>query len=699
MSSNHRTAPSFEGAPEHLPALSRSGALARPALFWVALFALVAAGLARSWIATSHDSLQIDEAWHAVAGISYARTGDYRLNPEHPPLVKLWVGATMPESTFTLPPFRVMADKPGEREYIDDAFYIDNDPRATQAQMRLSMLAFHGLALLALGWALMRVVGGALALASIAVLLVDPTVAAHMPVVLTDLPLTLLAALAMLLAIPAFRSWRARDLALLAGALGLALVSKHSALPVGIAVPAFGGIAALASARDVPRATVMRRLGAVLAVGAGAYVVMWAFYGFRFAESPSAAADAVTFNRPIAEKIADLNSGGYRTLIQLALDYHLLPRAYLWGLADIVRAGVEGRQDVMYVFGKLVFGDTPWYFFPAVILAKLPLGTLALSLAGVVLLVRRRVAPEVRFVAWVLIAWGAFYLVFVMRGNSGYAGIRHAAPVVPTFALLAALPIVSALRGGTRVARGATVLAAVAACVSALPVLRPWEFYNELSGGTDGAWRYWADDGTENGQRTKELAAYYDAHVRGSDEVAYDFYDLYDNEKKFYRLDKLLRADDEPPERPDTVTGTVFVNRRLMGARPLYDYAAFREATPVARFGNLLVLHGTFRVPWLAASRRLIAAQQLLDAQPRDEDRAEKLLEEAVAIYPQDFQLSFELGNLLLERGKVDGAIRAYALARDHVPPGDALGKVLTAQIDVLHTAGTARPLRDPWAE
>jgi hypothetical protein len=46
-------------------------------------------GILRSAIATRLDSFDIDEAYHITAGVTYVRLGDYRLNPEHPPLIKL----------------------------------------------------------------------------------------------------------------------------------------------------------------------------------------------------------------------------------------------------------------------------------------------------------------------------------------------------------------------------------------------------------------------------------------------------------------------------------------------------------------------------------------------------------------------------------------------------------------------------------
>ena len=72
----------------------------------------------------------------------------------------------------------------------------------------------------------------------------------------------------------------------------------------------------------------------LLASAALAVLVLWAFYGFHFHAGPDGA-DA--FNRPMADKIAELNLPGWREGIRFADGYRLLPRAWLWGLADTVR--------------------------------------------------------------------------------------------------------------------------------------------------------------------------------------------------------------------------------------------------------------------------------------------------------------------------------------------------------------------------
>ena len=57
----------------------------------------------------------IDEAYHIAAGIFLRRYHDFRLNPEQPPLVTLWVGSFMAAAGFHLDSLRQFGDKVGER--------------------------------------------------------------------------------------------------------------------------------------------------------------------------------------------------------------------------------------------------------------------------------------------------------------------------------------------------------------------------------------------------------------------------------------------------------------------------------------------------------------------------------------------------------------------------------------------------------
>jgi hypothetical protein len=77
----------------------------RPEVAWTAIVVLIVLAVIRSAVATRTDGFTIDDAYHITAGVSYVKLRDFRLNPEHPPLVKLWVGAALAPD-FQLPPLR-----------------------------------------------------------------------------------------------------------------------------------------------------------------------------------------------------------------------------------------------------------------------------------------------------------------------------------------------------------------------------------------------------------------------------------------------------------------------------------------------------------------------------------------------------------------------------------------------------------------
>ena len=105
-------------------------------LFWWALPLLLALAVGHSLWATSLDGFTIDEPYHIAAGASYVRWGDYRLNPEHPPLVKLVAGLSVPPSVLHLEPLRLLQEKGQEREYTQKAVFLESDSAQVQRRAR-----------------------------------------------------------------------------------------------------------------------------------------------------------------------------------------------------------------------------------------------------------------------------------------------------------------------------------------------------------------------------------------------------------------------------------------------------------------------------------------------------------------------------------------------------------------------------------
>src|SRR6266566_2995437 len=102
------------------------------------------------------------------------------------------------------------------------------------------MYLFNGLLLLFFAVSTFRTFGGVVALGALLFALIDPTVAAHWPVAMTDLPVALLSVASVLLCVETLRNWTKVNLCLLAITIGLTLSVKHSGLISFGFVAAFG---------------------------------------------------------------------------------------------------------------------------------------------------------------------------------------------------------------------------------------------------------------------------------------------------------------------------------------------------------------------------------------------------------------------------------------------------------------------------
>ncbi len=668
------------------------------------LIALILCGILRSAIATRLDSFDIDEAYHITAGVTYVRLGDYRLNPEHPPLIKLWAGAFLTPGVFKAPQFRPLAEKWDERHFTETVVFTENDPDIAQRRVRLAMFILNGILLLGFALAVWRAfgseIGPRMALGALAFLVIDPTIAAHLPVVLTDLPVALLGATAMLLAWIAFRRGRTVDVVLAGLALGLTLGAKHTGLIVAVAVALLGAVMSLRKEENRPR---LRRLAQVLAVLVLAWITLWGLYRFRFNESP---VGLDLFNRPLAAKIADLHRPLLRDTVSLMARTHFMPRSYLWGLADILHVGVEGRVTPMFFMGNTYMQRAPFYFFPTVLLIKIPLGLIALALIGLVLAITTRDWPG-REPLLVILLFGGLLLAMLIKGTSSYAGMRHALIVLPSIAVAGAAALAIALQRKSRLLLAGIVLATVVAMISAVPVLRPWEYYNELVGGTKNAWHYLSDESMESGQRTKELAAYYHQYLEPRGEVPYvEYSESYaeDDRRGIPSMQAQWKAHPET-DTSDVVSGTVMIAASMLPAHPqsdyMLDYTPLLATKPVQRFGNLMIFHGTYT---LSGPRAFRLADRALDAEysaTPDLAKAELLMARSLEVNPNVYYRWIELGNILIQRGKRDEARRAYENARTHAPAGDEIVGPLTQQIQRVSQDDlkSVPPLRNPVLE
>ena len=319
-----------------------------------------------------------------------------------------------------------------------------------------------------------------------------------------------------------------------------------------------------------------------------------------------------------------------------------------------------------------------------------------LTVIGAGLLIARKIPREFTAPLLGVIGLAVLFLIVLATG-SAYGGIRHALPVVPPLALLASLAIYKAVESKSYLLRGAVAAALIGALASAIFVMRPWEYYNETVGGSERAYLYFNDEGIDVEQRVKELVKYYNENLKPSGEIPFLLYPVHQAEKKRRELDwvgKNLERDEERMSN-EIISGTIF-----LGARRARN-PAFRDATPIARFGNLFVFRGSFKFPEFRNLQLTMRARNKIYTAEPDIEGAIKLLSEAVAINPQNFSNAIELGNQYLKLGNREQALRAYRLAKENAPAENEISELLTRQIKRVTTEPLEQisPLRNPRIE
>jgi tetratricopeptide (TPR) repeat protein len=372
-------------------------------------------------------------------------------------------------------------------------------------------------------------------------------------------------------------------------------------------------------------------------------------------------------------------------------------------MADTIRAGAEGNASSILLFGKLYYSKAPFYYFPGVIAAKLPIGLLLLTAIGTGVLLARRVPNEWYPPLSALAALAALFLLALVKGSS-YAGIRHALPIVPPLALLGSIAVYRAAKSKSYVLRGAVACSFLVALLSAIPVLRPWEYYNEIAGGATNGHLYFSDEGVDLGLRTKELADYYKRNLKPNGEIPYVVYFSSALEKRRRGLDSVGADMERDAEKMshDTQSGTFIIGAKEMAPSLFWDVGKpFREATPIARYGNLFVFRGTFS--WRAPHSAALFFQAIgkIYAPEPDVARAINMMTESVALDPTTFFVWLELGNQYLKIGNREEALRNYQKAKETSPASIGINELLERQIERLRIEPLEeiQPLRNPGLE
>jgi len=571
------------------------------------------------------DSLTFDELAHIPAGYSYLTQQDYRINPEHPPLVKdipalplLFLDLNFPYNRQTwlqeeaAPAWWVQFDL--GREFI---YRSGNNPKEIIFWSRLAMIGL----LIFLGWLLFwwtkRITNNTVAVGVLTLFAFSPTFLAHGRLVNTDIGAVLGALIAIIFWLRFLQDPAWKNVLFAGIAFGIAMLLKFSLV---LLIPFFVIIAFLHIL--LFSKNFIKYLGKSLIVGlVGFILVVWPVYQFHIWNYPP--------EHQLRDTIADISGHP----ISLAKDLNIwmteqpllrAPAQYLRGLLMASQRTAWGNTT--YFLGEMS-ADSWWHYFPLLYLLKIPLAFNLLALIALAVFFavlwkkwkrKEQFLNTARKYFWMiaLFLWIIVYWTATLSGNLNI-GVRHLLPVFPFTYILVVFLIYQGLKSISQIKL--RKMAAIFLCflfvwyifssISAFP--HYLSYYNKLGGGTQQGYKIAGDSNYDWGQDFYRLLAFVEKEK--IEKIHLDYFGGEDEEywlgEKYIRLNPKEIGDeskdssspfaDAQIKEPPKGWLAVSVNQLMGGITepgPRFDqetgyYNWLKEYTPLARAGHSIFIY------------------------------------------------------------------------------------------------------------
>ncbi len=496
------------------------------------------------------ESQTVDEGAHLAAGYSYWKTGDFRLNPEHPPLVKLLASVPLLFVPIHFPADAVLWEEANQWGFARALLYENTlSPDTLLFLGRLLPMLVGVLTALFVYWWSRSLWGSVGGLLSLAVFAFDPNVLAHARYVTTDIGVTLLFVLTIFFfgrfldhpssakAVPVILSFSLANLAKFSAVLLLPILFLLWALKY------LHTDERLRAALSPKKALLV-----LLALPLATWFLAFVLYGFelrRPISDPQVAQTYATGELWQENRFEDLPK--FTELLLRTTDpetafgkatrwfFSTVPLpaySYLKGLSDVAWHNYWGHDT--YLMGTYSTKGW-WYYFPIAFLVKTPFSTLILLILVLLFLVRlsrfrfatygrrnqessswwQRVLQTYRsadFMYVLLLVPALAYLLLSMTSHINL-GVRHLMPVFPFIAVLIGNLSAVRFRKLQRLWQ-ISLYGIVALLITSSLLIYPYylAFFSELVGGANYGARYLVDSNLDWGQELKRLGRYMDEH-------------------------------------------------------------------------------------------------------------------------------------------------------------------------------------------
>ncbi|MFH1401948.1 MAG: glycosyltransferase family 39 protein [Parcubacteria group bacterium] len=568
-----------------------------------------------AFFSTKNDSFTFDETAHIVAGYSYLTQMDYRMNPEHPPLIKdlaaiplLFLNLNFPKSD----PIWTQASPAVWWHQFDLAvkflYNSGNDPDVILLWTRLPMIfVLILLGLFIFLWA-KKLWGRKSGLIALFLFAFFPTFLAHGRFVTTDIGAAFGAIFATYFWLEFLKNTTKKSLIFAGLALGTALLIKFSLI---LLLPFFAIITfAFAWLKDDGRekfTNLTKYTGLTILAGMiGVVFVIWPVYGYNMARYPQERQVQDT-----KDLLATTNIPDAIIKINIILDSNPVTRPlghYFLGLLTATNRATTGNTT--YYMGE-ISADSWRSYFPVVYFIKNPLPFHILTLIALIyalwlvkrpywLDARRKISEWIKnhFTEFSMLTFLAIYWATSLVSNLNI-GVRHLMPIFPFTILLVSGVIAKLLKEPflkfKYIVLSVLFLWLVISVVSIYPHFLA--YFNESVGGPDKGYLYVVDSNLDWGQDLKRLKDWVNAN-----DVDYIYLDYFGGgSPDFYLGEKYLAwsGTKKPEELPRGSYLAVSVNQ-LQGGRadrakgydkPTDFYRWLDEYTPIVKIGYSIFVY------------------------------------------------------------------------------------------------------------
>jgi hypothetical protein len=465
------------------------------------------------------DSATMDELSHIPAGYSYLSQKDFRINPEHPPLIKDLAAFPLLFLNLNFPINSDAWNKNvnGQWSYGWELLYNSgNDPDQIIFWARLPMV----LVLLFLGWFLFwwikKEFGKEAALLVLTFFSFSPTLLAHGRLVTTDIGASLGFVLGIYFWLRFLKNPSKKKVICTGLIFGVCMLFKFSLV---LLIPSLGIITivyALLNKKNILRYIILSLLVGII----GVIFVILPVYQFHI------------LNYPVEKQLSDtkilLESSpmGFLKGICIWMADKPVIRAlghYFLGLLMATQRTASG--NTVY-FMNMISASGWWYYFPVVYFLKVPLSFHILTIISLVLAIfliekpfwvdtKRRVKECIlkHFTEFSIVVFLLIYWFTSIYGNLNI-GVRHILPVLPFTYILVTLGLLAGIKKikkpilKTAMGMSITILLSwyILSSLASYPYYL--SYFNELGGGIDNGYKYVVDSNYDWGQDLKRLAGF-----------------------------------------------------------------------------------------------------------------------------------------------------------------------------------------------